>query len=161
MAPSPSTSGQGIAITPVDRLSARRRLGDLEPTPHSPPQSTTYTLRSTQPSATMREDLIPVADDSELSESGLDTPTSYRFSDASSRSSRNCTALMLSYPQNSRSLPPSLSRFMPGHDARIRVIDDIPNPDRIDVQIIPSQKLPSLASNHFRHSLLHLRLCHI
>ena len=50
---------------------------------------------------------------------------------------------------------------MPGHDARIKVIDDIPNRDRIDVQIIPSQKLPSSASNYFRHSLLHLWLCHI
>ena len=48
-------------------------------------------------------------DDSKPSGSGLDTPidpTSYCFSDVSSRSSRNCTTLMLSYLQNSGSLPP-------------------------------------------------------
>ena len=65
----PRQASLGVAITLVDRLSARRRLRDLEPTPHSPPQSTTYTLRSAQPSVTVREDLI-VVDDNEPSGSG-------------------------------------------------------------------------------------------
>ena len=35
-------------------------------------------------------------------------------------------------------LTPALTRFTPGHDARIEVTDDGPNPNNIDIQITPS-----------------------
>ena len=90
-------------ITPVDRLSVCCRYEDFEPVL----QSATYTLGSTQPSATIQEDLVVVGGN-KPSRSGLDAiinPASYRSSGVSSQPpcNRHGTALRLSYPLDSGS----------------------------------------------------------
>jgi len=148
----PHPSQTRVTITSVDRLSARLRLEDLEPIPivdHPHPQvCSTFRHHARGSDSCRQQRAVRIW--------FLYSHRSYFLPFFRTHRVNHCTAPRFSLvPAELRVT--SLTRFMPRHGARIKVTDEILNPNSIHTRT----KLPSPASDHFRHSLPRLWLYRI